>query len=201
MEVKIKVLGPIATNMYELSDGDVSYIIDPSGTPQEMKKFLKESGKNIAGVLFTHGHVDHVLGAMEIANYFPETKFYLHPEDEKMYRSCDKQSAAFGLPFFGIPDVEFYDKDMIFNVFQVIHTPGHSPGSVSLYVKSLNIVFSGDTLFNQGVGRTDLWGGNWKSLENSIKHKLFTLPPYTTVLSGHGEPTLIGEEKINNPFL
>ncbi|MBU1241197.1 MBL fold metallo-hydrolase, partial [Myxococcota bacterium] len=189
-------MGPLATNGYFYTLQNKNILIDPGATTAEMLKVLDDFGEAVDAVILTHGHIDHIMGLAGFSRRFPEVPVYLHASDLQLYRNAPKQAALFGLPFDTLPErlSLLNDEGTSLLGFQVLMTPGHSPGSLCLYDPENSILFSGDTLFQFGVGRTDLWGGSWEQLENSIKTKLFALPAETSVFSGHGPGTTIGAE-------
>lgn len=199
-------VGLIETNCYvvgceETKDG---VIIDPGGHPQRILAEVERQGLTIRYVLNTHAHFDHTEanGAILRATGAP---LALHPMDRPLLQ------ASGGAAFFGLqadpsppPDLLLEDGDEL-EVgklrFQVLHTPGHTPGHVCFYEPAKGVLFDGDVLFYRGIGRTDLPGGSWQQLMDSIQRVLFALPDDTAVYSGHGPATTIGAEKRLNPWL
>lgn len=193
------------------STGD-SAIIDPGGDAQKIIKKAEDMNCNLKMILLTHAHFDHCLALGEVTEYFRDTKKHsfsvaLHARDMPLFRGLEQQSNYFGIP---VPpgsvevDLRLRDEEVLKIgeiSLKVIYTPGHTPGSCSFFIESEKTVFSGDTLFAMGVGRTDLPGGNSAHLMESIKNRLLTLSDDTNVIPGHGNYTTIGEEKQNNPFL
>jgi hydroxyacylglutathione hydrolase len=179
-------------------------VIDPGGDARIILAAAERQGLSIAYVLNTHGHFDHVdaNAAIVAATGAP---LAIHPLDRPLLEA-EGGAAIFGLQGNPSPepDRELQDGDEI-EVgtlrFQVLHTPGHTPGHVCFYEADEGVLFDGDVLFRRGVGRADLPGGNWNQLMNSIRQVLFALPDETVVYSGHGTPTTIGEEKRLNPWL
>ncbi|MDD5136913.1 MAG: MBL fold metallo-hydrolase [Candidatus Omnitrophica bacterium] len=195
------IVGPLAVNAYVLADAasKEACLIDPGADHRKIKAFITKNGFDLKFIINTHGHGDHI-GSNE---HF-HVPIYIHSLDEDFLADADKNlSRAF---FFSIksPPASRLLKDgdsiELGNIrLDVLHTPGHTPGSISL--KFNGIVFTGDTLFNMSVGRTDLDYGDEAALFDSIKNKLLVLPDDTVVYPGHGDPSTIGEEKRNNPFL
>ena len=199
-------VGLIQTNCYiagceETKEG---VVIDPGGHPDRILAEIERQGLAIKYVLNTHAHFDHTdaNGAIVEATGAP---LAIHPQERPLLQ------ASGGAALFGLqadpsppPDLELNDGDEL-EVgrlrFQVLHTPGHTPGHVCFYVPAEGVLFDGDVLFHQGIGRTDLPGGSWQQLMDSIQRVLFALPDETVVYSGHGAPTTIGEEKRLNPWL
>ncbi|MDD2447053.1 MAG: MBL fold metallo-hydrolase [Tissierellia bacterium] len=178
-------------------------VIDPGGDAGEIIKFIDENNLNLKYIVLTHGHGDHIGGVPELKSYY-NVPLLIHEDDVELLIDCNKNLSnmmAMGCIEMH-PDAELKHNDVIefgdINA-QVLHTPGHTKGGISL--KIANNVISGDTLFNSSIGRSDLYGGNTETLIDSIKSQLMTLPEDTIVLPGHGLPTSIKFEKYNNPFL
>ncbi|MBF0493974.1 MAG: MBL fold metallo-hydrolase [Candidatus Omnitrophica bacterium] len=200
IEIKAFEVGPIGTNCYLTYDGNkTGILIDPGYPETAIRDFILRNDLKIEYTVNTHGHGDHIAG-----NKFFDYPVYIHELDEPFLTDGAKN-----LGFFAgmtVPKVKAFkilkDGDKILAgklEFTVIHTPGHTPGGICLLAG--NVLFAGDTLFHEGVGRTDLPGGSQKALEASIKNKLFTLPDNTKVYPGHGPATTIGHEKRNNPYI
>lgn len=197
-------------NTYLLTDQATGQaaVIDPSmSTPDERQAFDKALGSNrLTQIINTHLHLDHCFGL----NYV-KTKYGIpakaHVGDAPLGENMPGQYRRFGLNGDGSAvsiDVPLADGDTIAigdSQLAVIHVPGHSPGGIALYYKEGNALFSGDTLFQRSIGRTDLIGGNHAQLVRSIREKLFTLPGDTLVLPGHGDPTTIDDEIRFNPYV
>jgi hydroxyacylglutathione hydrolase len=179
-------------------------VIDPGGDPQVILAAAQRRHLSIIYVLNTHGHFDHIDANARIVEA-TGARLAIHPLDRPLL------AASGGAALFGLrgqkspaPNLELHDGDEI-EVgqlrFQVLHTPGHTPGHVCFYEAAQGVLFDGDVLFRRGVGRADLPGGNWGQLLPSIRQVLFALPDETVVYSGHGPPTTIGEERRLNPWL
>lgn len=201
---------PFQQNTYLIyDDKGTAYIIDPgnftSSENELLKNFISEKKLKLKRLLLTHAHIDHILG-----NKFIFDTYGLLPEVNKddlyFIENMIKSGAMYGINCEASPTPTTYinDGDIITlgeYEFNCIHTPGHSPGSISFYNKQNKLLISGDVLFYGSIGRTDLPKGNHQQLIDSIKHKLFILEDDTKVYSGHGQSTTIGFEKNNNPFL
>ena len=207
---KIFTFNLFAENTYlPYNDAKEAFIIDPGcSTPDECKtlsNFINEKGLKPTRLLLTHAHLDHILG-----NDFIYQKYrlapYMHKDDLDLLHALEYSATFYGLD--GVapsPEPIGYlnDGDTIMlgdTEIKVLFAPGHSPGSICFYVPDEKRIWSGDVLFRESIGRTDLPGGNHQQLINNIKTKLFTLPGNCTVYPGHGPETTIGHEKQTNPF-
>ena len=208
MKIDYLILGAYQTNCYVLSNDDSTkdcLIIDPGLEAEELIEFLDEEKLNPVAVILTHGHIDHIAGVATLRSRFPEIKVYIHNLDAEMLTNPSiNLSAISGMAFVtDVEDVPLKGRDVIDLAgvkLLVLHTPGHTPGGISLYSKEAGVVFVGDTLFADSIGRTDFPGGSMSQLLNSVREKLFTLPEETEVYPGHGPVTTIGAEKAHNPF-
>jgi len=207
MDVQKFTAGPFMENTYLLSSEGNALVIDPGFASESeyssFKKKLKEL--ELRAIVLTHAHVDHVLGLSRLLRDF-EVPVYLSDVDYYLWKNFAKQSEMFGMKtadFDFIPEV--LPADSTFECgpfkFRTLYTPGHSPDHISLYHQDGNFLIAGDVLFKEGIGRTDLYKGDFKLLKRSIKEKLYVLPDDTVVYPGHGEKTSIGYEKKNNPFV
>lgn len=185
-------------------------VVDPGGEGPKITALLEEKGCKVRYIIHTHAHFDHVLGTHDVANHCrsrnqtPDVR--LHPGDQFLYKMLAKQCGWFGLPPAQPVEVmaDMADNEEFTfgeHKLTVLHTPGHTPGSCSFHLANEGILFSGDTLFAGGIGRTDLPGGDYSQIMTSIKERLLTLDDGTTVIPGHGDFTRIFEEKQLNPFL
>ncbi len=204
IQLKVFPFNPLQVNaclIYEPNGAGI--LIDPSclnkSEFKELKDFISQNNIKLDYQLNTHGHFDHVFGiGMVKTEYSP--KFLIHQGDESFLRMAGDQARSFGFEYEGdlpVPDGFLSDKDAISTGeihLEVIHVPGHSQGSVAFYAREQGWLFSGDTLFAGGIGRTDLHGGNYEQIITSIKTRLLTLPSETLVFPGHGPQTTIGTE-------
>ena len=192
----------VGTNSYYVTYNDKGYLIDaPDGIGKWIRE-LKTEGYSLDYILLTHGHFDHVMGLEEVLSIFPDAEVYIAEEDENLVQEGNKEIlSSFGIPLslYSIPSpFVYHDYSSSIGPFKVIKTPGHTKGGVCLYMEEENILFSGDTLFEDGEGRTDL-GGDWRELVQSLKN-LALLPENTTVFPGHGGKTDIKREKMRLGF-
>ena len=208
MKITYMVLGPFQTNTYIAWDEKTqnAIIIDPSFTPEYIEKAVTELGVSVKKIFLTHAHVDHMAGLNFMREKHPEAEVYMHEADLPYLKNRTLNlSDMVGNDLHCAPPDVFVKQGQHITLdsmdFEVLETPGHTPGGVSYYEKSAGIVFTGDSLFESSIGRTDFPGGSMSTLVMSIKNQLFMLPDETHVLSGHGDPTSIGREKKYNPFL
>ena len=210
MQVAQFTFNEFSENTYVLYDDTKECIIvDPgchrSSEQTELKNFISQQGLTPKILLNTHCHIDHVLGNSFVANLY-RVPLYLHELELETYKGTDRWAQLFGIVMDEIPENRVYLKegDMISfgnSQLRVLLTPGHSIASLSFYHAESGQLISGDVLFYQSIGRTDLPGGDYNTLINSIQSKLMVLPDETVVYSGHGPKTTIGFERKNNPFL
>jgi len=205
MELTVLSNGVFGSNTYIIANGNDCAIIDCGNRPEDVLKVLKEKELRARYIILTHGHVDHILYAGEIKNE-TDALICIHNDDVQLYSN----PVLNGYDLFGFdidllhfpPDCRLKDGDKLplgDKVLDIIHTPGHSPGGISILCD--NMLFTGDTLFQLSIGRTDLFGGSLKQLSESIKNKLFTLDDEVVVYPGHGPSTTIGFERKNNPYV
>lgn len=198
MQVKVLQVGPIGTNCYLLEDekARAAAIIDPGDEAGRILQVIKDDGMDVKYILLTHGHYDHTTAVPELHQALPQAEIYIH--------KADANGAGSRLfPLAGqIPDLKFYDEGDALTLgeltIQVLHTPGHSKGSVTLKVG--DVLFCGDTLFAGSCGRTDLAGGSYDEIMASLK-KLGELPGDCHVCPGHDVTSTLERERRSNPFL
>ena len=198
MQVKVLQVGPIGTNCYLLEDekAHVAAVIDPGDEAGRILQVIKDDGVDVKYILLTHGHYDHTTAVPELHQALPQAEIYIH--------KADANGAGSRLfPLAGqIPDLKFYDEGDALTLgeltIQVLHTPGHSKGSVTLKVG--DVLFCGDTLFAGSCGRTDLAGGSYAEIMASLK-KLGQLPGDYHVCPGHDVTSTLERERRRNPFL
>jgi len=191
MDVEKVVTGPLATNTYLVCRAEECAVIDPGGGVDKILNLLR--GRSLVAVVATHLHFDHVAAVAALTEAAP---FYAHPADWAVYRELNAVAEEWGFETPDLPE----PKPLVGRlwIFDVWHTPGHTPGSVSLVADGA--VFTGDTLFYRSVGRTDLPLGNWDLLVQSVC-RLYSLPRNYIAYPGHGPETYIGLEAADNPFI
>ena len=204
-------VGPIQANCVLLGDANTGelVVIDPGEEGERIADRVRASGLRPRMILHTHGHLDHAGGTAELARELdPGLPIGLHPDEIELYRNLPMQAQMFGLEVEAPPEPDLWLEDGLkLEVggleLEVRHTPGHSPGGVCFVVSGANepLVVVGDVLFAGSIGRTDLMGGSFPVLENSIRTQLYTLSEDTRVICGHGPDTTIGREKATNPFV
>jgi len=203
------VLGLVKTNTYFLVDQDTgqTVVVDPADKGDWIVDQAKTKNWKISAIWLTHAHFDHIAGAAGVVDgtEYP-VPIAMHPADLPLYRNHGGAS-FFGLPIFklpGDPDVLLEDGAVLElgkNHFTARFTPGHSPGHVVFIQKNERFVLCGDLIFQGGVGRTDISGGDWDQLVESIRSRIYTLPSDTILLPGHGESTTVAAERTENPFV
>ena len=198
--------GMLQANTYLVCDetSRLGFIVDLGGYSKELKNIIEKNDIQIQYIVLTHGHGDHIGGVQEHLKDFPDAKVVCSRAEEKMLLDPELNEAH----HFG-PEKVSFNPDILVDegdtltvgnmTMKFIMTPGHTEGGMCILVD--DVLFSGDTLFCRSIGRTDLAGGDFKTLMESIKNKLFLLPDETQVLPGHMGPTTIGFEKENNPFV
>jgi glyoxylase-like metal-dependent hydrolase (beta-lactamase superfamily II) len=203
-KVHTLVVGRLQTNCYILQSNSTALIIDPGDEPERIIRFLSDIAVKPSQIIATHTHFDHVLGVDMIRTKL-KIPFLIHRDDLSMLESMQsrvRQFMGFSVPPPPKVDRFLTDGESITfgqDTVKVLHTPGHSPGSISILGRGF--VLTGDALFNQSIGRTDLPGGDFDTLVRSITERLFSLDDDTVVYPGHGPETSIGDEKLANPFV
>ncbi len=208
LQIEAFILGPIANNTYLLWDDDRhnAVIIDPSFDPFPVIKKIQEENLALDGIWLTHGHFDHFIGIPDLLKASKkEIPVFLHQKDVDLYLT-----GGLGVDFgYDIPDfpkpggflIDGQSLSIAGNPIQVLYTPGHSAGHVAFYSVDSHVVFTGDLIFKQSVGRTDLPGADPEALLKSIYTRILTLPGDTLIFSGHGDATSVDEEVEYNPYL
>jgi glyoxylase-like metal-dependent hydrolase (beta-lactamase superfamily II) len=200
-------VGPLQCNCTILGDPETqeAIVIDPGEEIARIHRRLTELGLKLTQILITHAHIDHIGGALKLKR-LTGAPILLNQNDLPLLKMMEDQAAWIGTP---TPETESPDASLEDGLrvgldaipAQVLHTPGHTQGSVCLHFEPINLLVAGDTLFAGSIGRTDLPGGNTRQILDSIHSRLLVLPENTQVLPGHGPATTIGQEKLRNPFL
>ena len=200
-------VGPLQCNCTIIGDrvSRRAIVVDPGGDAEMLLERLAELEVQLIRIIHTHAHLDHFLASGKIKEA-TGAKLALHREDFFLWDMLEDQCRMFGIPFEPSPPPDQWlehEEEIDLNDLQgkALHTPGHTPGSMCFLFESQKLLFAGDTLFHGSIGRTDLWGGNFKKIEKSIQEKLYTLDEETTVITGHGESTSIGHEMRSNSFV
>lgn len=213
MENSVKVtsfsVGPLGCNCSIVADArsQKAVVVDPGGDFDRIREILDQEKLQVVSIVHTHTHIDHV-GATAPLSAWSGASPLIHESDRFLYKMLPVQAMLLGVPAPETCDIEgtLTDGSSVHAgdlEIGVIHTPGHTPGSVSFLLEADEgrILFTGDTLFRRGIGRTDLWGGDSATILRSLRDRLLTFDDDTLVIPGHGPETSIGEERRANPFL
>ena len=217
MDYKLEVLpvGPLQMNAVLLTgkgpDANEAVLIDPGEEPDRLLKIIEDSGCILKGLWATHGHFDHVAAAAAIQETH-DLPLLCHEGDLPLIREMPAIQNAYGFPASAVPRcqadlIEGTTLPFAGGLIEVRHVPGHSPGQVMFVLPAPSgssgpgCAIVGDCLFAGSIGRTDLPGGDFDTLEKSIRERIYTLPDDTRVVSGHGPDTTVGQEKASNPFV
>lgn len=203
MTVKTHPVGPLAVNCFIVFDSNTKegFVIDPGDEPEMIIDIIDKENVLVKYIVLTHGHFDHI-GAVGELKEATKGRILIHPADEEVYKHAKTHAATWGYQMDDLPSPDQFinegDEIKVDDLLlKVMHTPGHTPGGVCLY--GMETLFSGDTLFRDSIGRTDLPGGDMNAMGNSFR-RLMKLPPETVVYCGHGLETTIGREKRENFF-
>lgn len=209
MQIETFPAGPLGCNCSIIIDptSKQAIVVDPGGDFDVIQKKLTKAEAKVVAIVHTHTHIDHV-GATAPLQAWSGATASIHEADRFLYDLLPVQAAMIGV---ALPETCDLDGDLVDDGelkagainMRVIHTPGHTPGSVSFVIEGTSggVAFTGDTLFRRSIGRTDLWGGDSALILKSLKNKLMSLDDATRVITGHGPSTTIGEERRSNPFL
>lgn len=198
-------VGPLQCNCTVLGDTETGegYVFDPGGNPERIMLSAQRLGLRIVALIHTHAHLDHILAAGVIHEQ-TGARICLQNDDLFLWNALEQQCQLFGVPYTPVPAPQHWlehDEPLPCGSGVCLHTPGHTPGSMSFYFANSALLIAGDTLFQNSVGRTDLPGGNMQQLVESIQQRLYTLDEHTQVIPGHGPLTTIGHEMRNNAFV
>jgi glyoxylase-like metal-dependent hydrolase (beta-lactamase superfamily II) len=201
-------LGPVMTNSYLVADAETkeATVIDPADNGRMIVKEAEKRGWHVGNIWLTHAHFDHIAGAGGVADHLnPAPAVALHPDDYPLWR-MQGGAMLFGMRIDPGPEPSVDLKHGMLlrlgsNQFEVRHAPGHTRGHVIFYCAADKVAFCGDVIFQGSIGRTDLPGGDYDTLIQSIQEQILTLPDDTRLLSGHGPETTVGQERRFNPFL
>jgi len=201
-------VGPLQCNCTIVGDpaAGEAIVIDPGGDTDIILDHLNDAGLHkVTRIIHTHAHFDHFLAAGFLREK-TNAPLGVHRGDEYLWTHLEEQCARYAIPYQPVPPPDQWlqhEEELCAACVkgQAIHTPGHTPGSMSFWFEDANLLVAGDTLFKNGVGRTDLWGGDYDAMEKSIKKRLYTLDEEATVITGHGPSTTIGHEKRANPYV
>lgn len=180
-------------------------VVDPGGAHERILKDVRDLGLTVVSILHTHAHFDHFLASGEMKRA-TNAALCLHPDDRKLWEMLEIQCRLFGVPYAPVPLPDYWlhdEEKLIVGGIEgtALHTPGHTPGSMSFHFPGEKLLLAGDTLFQGSIGRTDLWGGDFAAIERSIRERLYTLDETTRVITGHGPETVIGIERESNAFI
>ena len=203
MKVATFQLGPLETNCYVASNNGEAVAVDPGGEPSKVLTYLEKEGLKLTHILVTHCHFDHIYGCKALSEA-TGAPVLLSAGDEHLLQTQLGGGGTMGLPkvdTFSFEHIEEGEAEFIGLPCTVIATPGHSEGSLSFYFPDGKCLFAGDLLFERSIGRTDFPGGSLDVLTHSVQQKIFELPDETVVYPGHGGSTVIGAEKLHNPFM
>ena len=198
-------VGPLQCNCTVIGDSESGrgYVIDPGGNAERIMATVTRLGLRIEALIHTHAHLDHILAAGELQAQ-TGARICLHKDDLFLWDALEQQCSMFGIPYTPVPAPEHWlehDEPLDGLSGCCIHTPGHTPGSMSFYFAAEQLLIAGDTLFLESVGRTDLPGGNMPQLIESIQTRLYTLDEATVIIPGHGPATTVGHELRHNAFV
>jgi len=203
--VKTFPVGPLQCNCSIVGDTLTGHalVVDPGGDAQLILNELDKLGLKVVAIIHTHAHLDHILAAGEIKQA-TGAPIFLHEGDMFLWNGVAEQCKRFGVPPVTLPKPDHFlndDHDLGCCGGVALHTPGHTPGSISFWFEDANTLVAGDTLFRGSIGRTDLWGGNFDAIVTSIRDRLYQLDDDALVITGHGPSTRIGIEKETNAFV
>lgn len=207
MIIKTFPVGPLSCNCTILGDplSKKAIVVDPGGDANIILETLNSLGLIVIRIIHTHAHLDHFLASGEM-HKMTGAPLAIHKEDKMLWDNLEGQCSMLGFPYQPVPEPAQWlehEEEIYLNQFEgkALHTPGHTPGSMSFLFEDQKLLLAGDTLFQGSIGRTDLWGGDFNTITRSIKEHLYTLDEETHVVTGHGPSTIIGNEMRYNPFV
>lgn len=197
-------VGPLQCNCTIIGDtvSGTGYVFDPGGNAERILSTVSDLGLDIIGIVHTHAHLDHILAA-GVIHERTGAPIWLHRSDKFLWDTVEQQCRMWGVPYSPLPDPHHWieHEQELACGGNCIHTPGHTPGSVSFHFEPADLLIAGDTLFQGSVGRTDFPGGDAAQLKRSIQQRVYALDEATTVVPGHGPETSIGREMRFNAFV
>ena len=207
LQIRYLTVGAFGENSYVVgcAESGRGVLIDPGGEVPELLRMAAEMGLEIDDIWLTHAHLDHVLGLREAVES-TGAPIWLHPEDQSLYEAVPQQGEAFGFPIEALPEPDNrfaagQELQLGSHTLEVLHVPGHSPGHVAFWFAGERLLISGDVLFAGSIGRTDLPGGSYETLIDTIRRVIVPLGDDVKVFAGHGAPTTVAAERTSNPFL
>lgn len=205
MEITVLTVGPVFTNCYIINkEGSTScLVIDPGDEAQKIASYIKKNNFTCEGILLTHGHYDHITGVGELISLVGGKLYACEKERELLMDPRLNVSAMTGREVALEPEILLRDGqclEVAGLAFRVIHTPGHTKGGCCYYSEEEKVLFSGDTIFMESIGRTDFPTGNGRELLDSVRNKVLTLPDDVKIYPGHGPETTVAYEAANNPY-
>jgi len=205
--IKTFAVGPLRCNCTIIGDpvSKQAIVADPGGDADRILKVLDDESFTVSRIIHTHAHFDHFMASGDMHEK-TGAPLCLHQADKPLWEHLEDQCGLYGLPYRPVPSPQHWLEDeealpVGQSVGKAIFTPGHTPGSMSFLFEDAGLLLAGDTLFQGGIGRTDLWGGDYPTIERSIKQRLYTLDEGLHVVAGHGPGTTIGREMRHNPFV
>lgn len=198
-------VGPLQCNCTIIGDpvSRKAFVVDPGGDAEGILAKLNELNLTVVALIHTHAHLDHFLASGELKK-LTGAEIHLHEEDKFLWDNLEMQCRMFGVPYQPVPAPDHWlkdDQELPCCSGVAMHTPGHTPGSMSFWFEEPKLLIAGDTLFRRSIGRTDLWGGDFKTIERSIRQRLYILDEEAVVVAGHGPDTTIGEEIRENSVI
>jgi len=210
-------VGPLQCNCTIIGDPVTkkAIVVDPGGNHELILQRLDALGLKVVSIIHTHAHLDHAFHlAICEASHNPVlvhtlqektgATLHLHKDDQFLWDNLEMQCRMFGVPYTPVPSPDQWladDEELACGCGVALHTPGHTPGSMSFWFPRDKLLIAGDTLFRRSIGRTDLWGGDYATIERSIRERLYALDEEATVVTGHGPDTNLGDEMRENPFI